>query len=172
MRSIYLTGFMGAGKTTAGMALGKVMSMRVFDTDQEIERQEQRTITDIFAEQGEHAFRQMESLMLRSLPIDNCIITTGGGMILKEENRKWMVDHGYWVYLHCEPDEIARRVESDDSRPLLSGERKQNLKNLFLERLPLYLEAPIVVDTTGKSIEEIVNNIRTRINEAQMEHTV
>ncbi|RFU65682.1 shikimate kinase [Peribacillus glennii] len=172
MRSIYLTGFMGAGKTTAGIALGNAMGMRVFDSDAEIERQQQQTITAIFAERGEEAFRNMESQMLQSLPKQNCIITTGGGIILKRENRIWLANHGHWVYLHCEPDEISRRLASDESRPLLSGERKNNLRHMFEERLPLYLEAPIVVDTTGKRMDEIVKDIRKRINEAEIEHTV
>ncbi|MDQ0218337.1 shikimate kinase [Peribacillus cavernae] len=172
MKSIYLTGFMGAGKTTAGEALGKTMDLPVFDTDQEIERQQRQTITAIFADKGEHAFREMESNMLQDLPREDCIITTGGGIVIKGENRQWLAAHGYWVYLHCNPEEIAIRLEHDQSRPLLSGERKKDLYRLFSERLPLYLQAAIVVDTTGRTMDEVVKEIRKRINETEMEHTM
>jgi shikimate kinase len=172
MKSIYVTGFMGAGKTTAGKALGKALDLVVYDSDQEIEKEQQQTITEIFAEQGEAAFREMERLMLQKLPCEDSVITTGGGIVINEENRQWMARHGYWVYLHCDPQEIERRLEHDETRPLLSGDRKRNLQNLFTERLPLYLQAAIVVDTTGKSMDDIVKEIRTRINETELEHTV
>ncbi|CAH0345717.1 shikimate kinase [Bacillus sp. CECT 9360] len=171
MKSIYLTGFMGAGKTTAGEALGEAMKLPVYDMDHEIEEQQQQTVTDIFADQGEEAFREMESRMLRELPREDSIITTGGGIIIKEDNRQWLATQGYWVYLHCEPEEIAKRLANDESRPLLSGERKQNLHRLFSERLPLYSQAHIVVDTTGKSLDEIVDRIMKRIKDMEMGHT-
>lgn len=171
MKSIYLTGFMGAGKTTAGRVLGQAMELPVYDTDQEIEKQQRRTITDIFAEQGEEAFREMESRMLQELPREDSIITTGGGIILKEENRRFLAAQGYWVYLHCEPEEIAERLAHDETRPLLSGERKKDLHRIFNERLPLYSQSGIVVDTTGKDLDEIVDTITKRIKDIEMGHT-
>ncbi|MGQ0415199.1 shikimate kinase, partial [Bacillus sp. HC-TM] len=90
MKSIYITGYMGAGKTTIGKALSKELHMDVIDTDQKIEEKQEKAIRDIFAEEGEMAFREYESEMLRALPVHNVIITTGGGIIERAENRKWM----------------------------------------------------------------------------------
>ena len=81
MKSIYITGYMGAGKTTIGKALSQELQMDVVDTDQKIEEKQAKAIRDIFAEEGETAFREYESEMLRALPVHNVIITTGGELL-------------------------------------------------------------------------------------------
>ena len=163
MKAIYLTGFMGAGKTTIGKELAAKLALPVYDTDQEIEKREGKTIASIFAVEGESRFRELESQMLKELPKEDCIITTGGGIILKEENRNWLKENGLSVYLHCDPDEIAKRLENDETRPLLSGERKKELHELFYSRLPLYREAEWTLETTGKTVSYIIDEIIRRI---------
>lgn len=163
MKAIYLTGFMGAGKTTIGRELAAKMALPVYDTDQQIEEREGKTIAAIFAEDGERHFRDLETEMLKRLPKEDCIITTGGGIILKEENRKWMKANGLSIYLHCDPDEIAKRLEDDQTRPLLNGERKKELHQLFDSRLPLYQEAEWTLETTGKTVSDTVNEVVRRI---------
>jgi shikimate kinase len=159
VKAIYLTGFMGAGKTTIGKKLGNVLQLPVIDTDEYIERQAGKSIADIFAEEGEETFRMYERQVLKMLPTENVIITTGGGMVIQAENREWMKTNGTVVYLHCDVDELVRRLEHDSSRPLLSENKRMQIERLFRERLPFYKEATVTIDTTGKSIDETVAEI-------------
>ncbi len=157
-RKYYITGFMGSGKTTVGQALAKKNGFRVIDVDQWIEEKEQQVIKDIFAEKGESYFRQLETSALEVIDGDKLIITTGGGIIMKQQNRKIMKKNGVVIYLQCELDEVLRRLEGDDSRPNLRGDRKQ-IEQLFETRKPYYEEADISIDTTGKSVEQIVEEL-------------
>ncbi|PLS15259.1 shikimate kinase [Bacillus sp. M6-12] len=165
MRAIYITGFMGSGKTTVGKHLSEMLNLPVFDTDEQVESNERMSISEIFSHKGELAFRQLESDMLRKLPTADCVITTGGGIILRRENRVWMRENGYYVYLFCEPEEVLHRLADDETRPLISGEKKKDLLPLFSSRKALYEEAEYHIDTTGKSIEaiaaEILGSIKT-----------
>ncbi|WP_163102611.1 shikimate kinase [Peribacillus alkalitolerans] len=164
MKTIYLTGFMGSGKTSVGRELARLLQTNVYDTDVLIEQQEKCSITDLFSEKGEDYFRELEGKMLKSLPTQNGIVTTGGGIVLNHSNRQWMNDNGMWVYLHCDPSVIEKRLEKDESRPLIAGEKRNKLRDLFEQRLPIYMEAPIILDTTHLSIEEAAQGIITRIN--------
>ncbi|WP_108670817.1 shikimate kinase [Peribacillus acanthi] len=165
MKTIYLTGFMGSGKTSVGRELARLLETFVYDTDVLIEEQENCTILELFVEKGEEYFRELEGKILKSLPTQNGVVTTGGGIVINKSNRQWMKDNGTWVYLHCDPSVISKRLESDESRPLLAGEKKNNLRKLFEIRLPIYMEAPIIVDTTSLSIEQAAKEIFTRINQ-------
>lgn len=159
MKSIYLTGFMGSGKTTVGKLIADKWGIPVIDTDQFIEKQRNKSIREIFEVEGESQFRKYEEQYLKLLPTENSIITTGGGIILNKENRKWMKDHGIVIYLHCEPMEILKRLEQDTTRPLLDGDKQTNIKSIFIERIELYKDAHHIIDTTNK----IPNNIVTEI---------
>lgn len=164
MKSIYLIGFMGSGKTTIGKALSFSLNVPVIDSDEEISRLEGKTITDIFNDEGEAAFRLLEAECLRNLPVENSIITTGGGIILREENRKWMRDNGVVVFLDASPYEILKRLEGDMTRPLLIGDKETKVGKVLGERLTLYVDtANIIIDTTGKSVEVIVEELVQRL---------
>ncbi|MBB5354462.1 shikimate kinase [Anoxybacillus mongoliensis] len=159
MKAIYLTGFMGAGKTTIGKRLGEVLQLPVIDTDAYIEQQVGKTIATIFAEEGEEAFRAYEREVLKKLPTEHIVITTGGGIVIQEENRQFMRKHGIVIYLHCELHELFRRLMGDTTRPLLMENKKSQMKQLFEQRLPWYHEAHITIDTTNRTVNDIVETI-------------
>lgn len=165
MKSIYLTGFMGAGKTTIGKALGEYLKMPVFDTDQEIEKIEARTINEIFERKGEAYFRAFETRILGELPVEDAVITTGGGIVCREENRKLLKEHGTVIFLFASEEEIVKRLKQDETRPLLKGDKIARIATLYNERLPLYKQtADYMVNTTGKGIAEVVTEIATCLN--------
>lgn len=164
VKTIYLIGFMGSGKTTIGKALGVSFKFPVLDTDIEISRSTEKTISEIFEAEGEDYFRELETECLRKLPIYDYIITTGGGMVLRKENRSWMKEKGIVVFLDATPEEILRRLEDDQTRPLLSGDKKSKVSKILEARKSLYLEAAdLIVETTGKSIDSIVDEIVLRL---------
>jgi shikimate kinase len=164
MKCIYLIGFMGSGKTTIGRELGASLKLNVIDTDEEISDVTQMTITEIFQSEGEDYFRLLESNCLKKLSKKNRIITTGGGMILKEENRRWMRENGCVIFLQTSPEEIISRLKDDQTRPLLKEKQLSEVEKMVSYRLPLYLDtANIVVDTTGRPVKAIVEEIIQRL---------
>ncbi|UPG64532.1 shikimate kinase [Metabacillus endolithicus] len=165
MEAIYLTGFMGAGKTTVGQQLAQNMKLPVIDTDQEIVKKLNKSIKEIFEENGEAFFRDQETKILKELPTKDVIITTGGGIVIKDENRElWMKEHGNIVMLHADIDTIYERVSSDKTRPLASKKSKQELNDLYQSRVNFYDDCTILIETDQKNIEDIVNEISIRLN--------
>lgn len=161
VNAIYITGFMGAGKTTVGKVLSEKTGLPVYDSDEFIVEQEKRSIEEIFKVEGEVYFREAESRALQSLPTKNAIITTGGGIILKKENRKFMKKNGTVLFLYCRPDVVFERLREDDSRPLLAGNKMKEINSLLQARLPLYKEADYTIDTSSLTIDETVQKIIT-----------
>lgn len=161
VNAIYITGFMGAGKTTVGKVLSEKTGLPVYDSDEFIVEQEKRSIEEIFKVEGEVYFREAESRALQSLPTKNAIITTGGGIILKKENRKFMKKNGTVLFLYCRPDVVFERLREDDSRPLLAGNKMKEINSRLQARLPLYKEADYTIDTSSLTIDETVQKIIT-----------
>lgn len=160
MESIYLIGFMGAGKTTVGKALADCLAIPVFDIDEEIEKKENRSISEIFEHQNEAYFRTLETKTLQELPRENAIITTGGGVVTRIENREAIKKQGKAIFLFATAEEIMKRLEEDDSRPLLRGDKKRNISELYEARMSFYKEiADFIIDTTDKKTSEIVKEI-------------
>ncbi|SFI48438.1 MULTISPECIES: shikimate kinase [unclassified Bacillus (in: firmicutes)] len=160
MKALYITGFMGSGKTTVGKALSSALHMPVIDTDQCIEEKTKKIIRDIFSEEGEGVFRKYESEVLQLLPTNDYIITTGGGIVEKAENREWMKERGTVIYLYCDPYVIAERIAGDTTRPLFQKENIGSFIEKFEKRQVYYEEATVKIDTTNKSIEAIVQEIQ------------
>ena len=163
MSVIYLIGFMGTGKTTVGTELAKQLHYSFYDSDQRVVERTGKSITELFEELGEDGFRKLEQEALQSLPIEKGIIATGGGIILKEENRLYMKKTGYVIWLDASPEEIGKRLESDSSRPLLSRDKTNQIKQLYYSRVDLYNHAAdsrIVTD--GKTVDEIIKEILTK----------
>lgn len=163
MGNVILIGFMGCGKTTVGLKLSYRLRRTVIDTDKEIEREEQRTISDIFAADGEAYFRDRETQCLRKLigSANNQIISVGGGLPLREENRRLLHELGQVFYLRAKGETIYERVKDDTTRPLLQGDDPlTKIWTLLNERDPYYREAADeVIAVDGKSFEQILNEI-------------
>lgn len=163
MSNVILIGFMGCGKTTVGLRLSYRLRRTVIDTDKEIEKEEKRSISDIFAVEGEACFRDKETECLRKLleNRENRIISAGGGLPLREENRKLLRELGQVFYLRAKAETIYERVKFDTSRPLLQVEDPQaKIRMLLRERDSCYRDAAdVVIDVDGKEFEEIIDEI-------------
>lgn len=163
MGNVILTGFMGSGKTTVGLRLSYRLRKPVIDTDKEIEREEQRSISDIFATDGEAYFRDRETACLRRLLEKNGeqIISVGGGLPLREENRRLLHELGQVFYLQASAETIYERVKYDTARPLLQGDDPEaKIRTLLAERDRYYRDAAdIVIDVDGKDFEQILCEI-------------
>jgi len=163
VKAIYLTGFMGAGKTTIGEELAKQLQLPVIDTDQQIERKLNKSIREIFEQHGEQYFRNQETRILKELPTTDTIITTGGGIVINSDNREWMKNNGQVVLLNADLDTIYERVHKDPNRPIASKKNKAELIELYQSRVEFYKDCTFIVETAHKNIDEIVNEISGRL---------
>ena len=148
-KNIILCGFMGSGKSTIGNLLSKKMGMSFVDMDKYIEKQENKTVTQIFEENGEEYFREKEREASRLLGSKRgLIIAAGGGTLTFPENVEAFRENGRIVLLNVSPETVAERLKSDNTRPLLEKPDKLlAIKELFEARMPLYKSAAdIVVD--------------------------
>ena len=175
VRGIFLTGFMGCGKSTVAHALAKRLSWEVIDTDLLIEWEAGRSIPEIFAEEGEQAFRDRESMVLARIVRERLrgdrigtggvVVSCGGGLPLREDNRQAMAcaETGRTIWLRVKPETVAERLAGDTSRPLLAGsaeEKTARITSLMAERGPVYAScADLTVDTDGRTPEEIAEAI-------------
>ena len=158
-RTLVLIGFMGSGKSTIGRKLHEQLGYQLIDTDVLIEERQGISISKIFADQGEPAFRDMETALLQELvanPPANRIVSTGGGIILREENRKLLQELGFVVWLKAPDAEILERTKRNNDRPLLQTEDPvAAVKKMMTERDPLYTEsAHLELDTGNLDVEE------------------
>lgn len=160
-KSLVLIGFMGTGKTTVGHAIAKKMNIPQLDLDHYIVEKEQKDIPTIFAEKGEEYFRDKETAYLKEVLLDGVprVITTGGGVVLRQENRELMIKKGVCVALTAKPETIIHRVKQDQNRPLLQGGVEERVHTLLKEREGLYDFAPIQLATDGKEIHEILEEL-------------
>lgn len=160
--NIYLIGLMGAGKTTIGRQLARALALPFYDSDKAIEENTGVDIPTIFEFEGEEGFRDREQKMLQQLTeLRGIVLATGGGAIIREQNRKMLKDSGYIVYLHCSVDRILDRTRRDTQRPLLRTDNpKERLLQLFSQREPLYLEcANFKIDTGLLKSKAVVKRI-------------
>ncbi len=149
--NIILVGFMGTGKTTIGKLVAARLGWRFADTDQVIERRAGNTVRDIFATQGEPAFRQMESELCAEIGTwRRSVVATGGGILLNPTNYERLSAAGLVICLAASVEQIAARLEYDANRPLLHGpDRVQRLSELLSARAALYARVPHQVETSG-----------------------
>lgn len=159
--NIVLIGFMGSGKTTVGKALAKRLHMDFLDTDEYIEKQAGKRISDIFKEDGEDYFRTLETNTLIYLRdhVKNTVFSTGGGMPLREENARLLKEIGKVYYLTAANQVIYERVKGGTSRPLLQCENPyEKICKLMKERKPLYERAAdVMIDTNSNDLEEVIS---------------
>lgn len=156
LKGVVLTGFMGAGKTSVGRALAKRLGLPWFDTDACIEKVAGKTITEIFAQEGEPAFREMEHRCLLELaPKMPAVVSTGGGIVMRPENWPALRALGPLVYLRAKPDTLYGRVRRHRHRPLLqTNDPRAAFDRLFAMRRPFYEQADLVLDTDELRPEE------------------
>lgn len=167
MGNVILIGFMGSGKTTVGLRLSYRLRKPVIDTDKEIEREEKRSISDIFATDGEAYFRDKETAYLRKLSesTGNQIISVGGGLPLRQENRELLHEVGQVFYLRARAETIYERLKHDTTRPLLQGpDPRTRIGQLIGERDELYMAAAdVVIDVDDKDFEQILCEIEQNL---------
>ena len=154
---VYLVGFMGAGKTTVGRALGRRLGWPVEDVDERIEARERRSVAAIFAHNGEAYFRQQERQVLGSLLAErHVIIATGGGTFVEPDNRALMLADGAVAWLDVPLAQVIERVPADGRRPL-AADRTQ-MEQLYARRRLAYAEAHIRIDAS-RPIPEVVEHL-------------
>ncbi len=163
-RNVILEGFMGSGKTTVSEILADKLDLELLDTDEAIEEAEGITINEIFAQYGEEAFRCMETDLLDMIVSEHLgemVVSLGGGLPLREENRELLKKAGKVIFLRTTPETVYSRLEGDNTRPLLQGaDPKAKIKELLESRREKYeAAADMIVDTDGKTPEEIANEI-------------
>ena len=160
--SLFLTGPMGAGKSTIGRQLSKQLDLPFHDSDHEIEARTGVDIPLIFDLEGETGFRKRESVVIDELTqLPEIVLATGGGAILDPANREHLGNRGKVIYLHASVNQQLKRTRMDRNRPLLQTEDpRARLEELMAIRDPLYREiASIVIDTDGMRVRDVVKKI-------------
>jgi len=160
--NIILIGMMGAGKSTIGLQLAKLLTnFKLVDVDAEIEKNANMKISEIFSTFGEEYFRNLETDFLKNIcKKDKQIIATGGGIFEKEENRKILKENGKVFYLKASAKTLFNRIKNQTHRPLLKqGFCEDNIKNILEKRESNYSKAHIIIDTENKPLYNIVNEI-------------
>jgi shikimate kinase len=138
--SLFLVGMMGAGKTTVGRLIAKAIGFEFVDCDREIESRSGVAVATIFELEGEAGFRRREAALIDELTLrPRIVLATGGGAVLREDNRERLHARGLVVYLQASADEIARRTANDRARPLLqAADPRGRIAELLQQREPLY----------------------------------
>lgn len=159
--NLILTGFMGVGKTAVGREIARRLGRGLVDIDGLIEAREHLTVSDIFAQRGEACFRRLETSLCHELAArSGLVIATGGGALITDGNREILGASGPVVCLTASVDEILRRLESTDDRPLLDApDRRRRVANLMSERAAAYARIPLAVDTTGLTVEQVADQV-------------
>lgn len=169
MRNVFLVGPMGAGKSTIGRLLAKELRYPFKDSDREIEALTGADIPWIFDVEGEEGFRQREEAMIAELVNERGIVlATGGGVVMREANRRALAANGLVVYLRTSIEQQLQRTSKDRQRPLLlNADPERVLRDLMAKRDPLYREiADIVIDTDQRGPKVVVNTILGRLHES------
>ena len=161
---IFLIGFMGAGKTTVGQVLARLLNREFVDLDQVIEARVGKSISDIFAGMGETEFRKRESnAIVECRGRERTVIALGGGAYVSEENRNVLRGIGKTVWLDCPFEICLQRISVDHSRPLVTDEA--HMRELFERRRPAYAQADHVVQTGDLSSEQLAIEIARIVGE-------
>ncbi len=165
--SIFLIGPMGAGKTTIGRLLAKYLNRQFIDVDSYIEEQTGADIPWIFAKEGEQKFREREMKAVAELSkLPSAVIATGGGVVMREENRHILAEHGLVIYLNADVDVQLQRTAKSKNRPLLQTENpREVLQTLYNVRNPLYKEIADIEIVSGrlypkKMMLEVIEQIK------------
>lgn len=161
MKNIVLVGFMGTGKSVVGKHIAKQLNMRFISTDDVIEEREKRPIAEIFEKSGEPYFRKVERQVVKEASeLENAVIAAGGGVMLNEENVLNLKKKGTIACLNATPEIIYERTKKYKSRPLLNVDNPiLKIKGLLEYRKPFYAKADYQIDTSNKTVQEVVKEV-------------
>lgn len=159
--NLYLVGFMGTGKSTVGRAVAQKLGFELKDSDVEIERSQGRTISDIFAQDGEPAFRAMERQFVEGgHPLERTVIACGGGLVVQPGMLDRLQAHGVVVCLHASIETILARTSRNRVRPLLAvDDPEARVRTLFAQREPIYKRCGTVILTDSRPLHEITAHV-------------
>ena len=164
---VFLIGYRGTGKSTVARALAERLGFDCLDTDEFVEQRAGKSIAEIFADQGEAAFRDLETQVVREVSAaQRTVVALGGGAVLREENRKAIMAAGPVVWLTASVDSILMRLAADDTtagrRPnLTAAGGRAEIESLLSQRTPVYRDcATLIVDTEGKTAAQVADEIK------------
>jgi shikimate kinase len=170
-RNLHLVGMPGAGKSTVGKALARHLALTFIDADQEMVEHTGVSIATIFEVEGEAGFRLRESQLIADMcQRDGLLLATGGGAVLRDENRAALRESGVVIYLHAGLDHLWQRTRHDSRRPLLQTDNpRAALRSLLETRDPLYRQtADLIVETGRQSVNKLVSEIVLELSSRQL----
>ena len=170
IRNIALIGFMGTGKSSVGRILATQLGFDFIDTDALIEERTGKSVTDIFAQNGEAAFRQLERDLLKELSgRQGMVISTGGGLAASVENLSSLKETALVVCLWATPESIWERVRNQNHRPLLKDpDPLAKIRKLLAAREPFYRQADVLINTDVRSLKEVAQQVLHHFQAAQV----
>jgi len=162
---VFLVGFMGCGKSTKAKQLANLLECPVIDIDAVIVAQQEMSIADYFAANGEAAFRHLENEVLKSFDYpETCVVATGGGLPCYFDNMEWMNENGVTVYLEMTPPQLVSRLRNREKRPLLKGMDDEQLlafiNSKLEERNVFYLQSKVVVNSFDLDPKTLLEEIK------------
>lgn len=160
MPNLYLVGFMGVGKSTTGKQIAKKLKLQFIDSDAVIETVKQKTVTQIFEEEGESAFRILEQQFIETHPKTGCVVACGGGLLIPQGSLELLQSLGVVVCLFASPETILARTQHRSTRPLLNVEnKKETIEELLAARERKYSKISNAVATENRPVPEIVKHV-------------
>lgn len=159
--NLYLVGFMGTGKSTVGRGAAQRLGFRLLDSDHEIERQQGRAIAEIFTQQGEPAFREMERQFVESgHPAERTVVACGGGLVVQPGMLEMLRGKGVIICLHASLATVLERTQRNRNRPLLDvADPQERIKALYAAREAIYKQAGTVILTDSRPLNDIVAHV-------------
>ena len=172
LANLALIGFMGTGKTTVGRLVAEALHFDFLDTDEMIQSRTGKTIADIFAQDGEPVFRELERQVVQELSTKTkTVISTGGGLPTNPENLAGLKSFALVVCLWSSPDKIWNRVKNQSHRPLLHDpDPQKKIQDLLAAREPFYKQADVLVNTDVRNVREVVQQLVVQYKLATRAH--